>query len=138
VHGTTVSAFTFISWNPTLVSICLCPGTLLDLLIRQGCFAVNVLSSGQANLARQFSDPRRKAGLGQFETVPWVPAADGRSPLLLGAVCWLDCRYLRHETLGDHEFVLAEVLSATESETAPLLYFGGNLYPAVIQQEVPS
>lgn len=134
VHGTTVSAFTFISWNPALISICLCPGgKLLHLVAERGSFAVNVLASGQAELARQFADPRRRPGLGQFESVPWIPGGDGKVPLLLGAVCWLDCRYLRHETVGDHDVVLAEVASVTESEGAPLLYFGGKLYPAVIR-----
>lgn len=136
VHGATVSAFTFVSWQPPLVSICVRHGSsLLDRLREHRAFAVNVLGREQTRLARHFADRCRPAGSAQFEGVPWVPAAETGVPLLLGAVSWLVCHAVREIAMGDHQFVLAEVATATTGEGVPLLYFDGRLFAGVLTEQ---
>lgn len=133
VHGATVSAFTFVSWEPTLVSICLCSGSSLLAKIREhGGFMVNVLASHQAHLAKHFADPRRTPGPQQFDGIAWSPERRTGVPILTGAVVRLDCEVEQTITFGDHEFVLARALSAEVGEGAPLLYFAGRLFAGMI------
>lgn len=129
VHGTTVSAFTFISREPALISVCLKQGSLMvDLVAERGSFAVNMLADHQAQLARHFANPRRGTGAGQFRGVPWIPGLRDGVPLLIGAMCWLGCEFERRLPMGDHEFVLARVTAVTAGDVDPLLYFAGRLY----------
>ncbi|MEV8021860.1 flavin reductase family protein [Streptomyces sp. NPDC086554] len=132
-HGATVTSFTFISHDPPLVSVCLKEGSvLLDLIGPRGSFTVNMLSSEQTALARHFADRRRRPGAAQFDGVPWRPSPEG-TPLLADAVGWLRCRVWRRMRAGDHELILARVTSVADGMGRPLLYFGGRLHPAAIE-----
>jgi flavin reductase (DIM6/NTAB) family NADH-FMN oxidoreductase RutF len=131
-HGTTVSAFTFISREPALISVCLKRGSsMVDMVSDRGSFAVNVLAGHQARLARHFADPLRGTGAGQFRGVPWIPGLRDGVPLLIGAMCWLGCEFERRIPMGDHELVLARVTAVTAGDGDPLLYFSGRLYSGV-------
>jgi flavin reductase (DIM6/NTAB) family NADH-FMN oxidoreductase RutF len=131
-HGTTVSAFSIISREPALISVCLKRGSsMLDIVTERGSFAVNVLAGHQGQLARHFADPLRGTGSGQFRGVPWIPGLRDGVPLLIGAMCWLGCEFDRRISMGDHEFVLAQVTAVTAGDGDPLLYFSGRLYSGV-------
>lgn len=131
-HGTTVSAFTFISREPALISVCLKQSSsMLDLVTDRGSFAVNVLAGHQARLARHFADPSRGTGAGQFRGIPWIPGLRDGVSLLIGAMCWLGCEFERRIPMGDHELVLARVTAITAGDGDPLLYFSGRLYSGV-------
>jgi flavin reductase len=131
-HGTTVSAFTFISREPALVAVSLArSSSMLELIGARGSFAINVLASHQAGLARHFADPGR--GAGQFDGVPcvnwpWVPGRRDGVPLLIGAMCWLGCELEQRIPMGDHELVLGRVTAVTAGDGEPLLYFSGKFY----------
>lgn len=129
VRGGTVSSFCLVSRDPALVSVCLRRGSeLLDLIRRHDRFTVNVLSDRQAYLARHFADRARRAGPGQFDGVGWERGRSGE-PRLTGTLCWLHCRPCARVAAGDHELVLARVLSsAEETGRNPLLYFAGALH----------
>lgn len=128
-RGTTVSAFTFISREPALVSVCLHrSSSMLALITDRHSFAVNVLAGHQAALARHFADPRRGLARGQFRGVPWVPGLRDGVPLLIGAVCWLGCELEKRIPMGDHELLLGRVTAVTAGDGDPLLYLSGKLY----------
>lgn len=133
-RGTTVSAFTFISREPALISVCLQQrSSMLNLITDRRSFAVNVLAGHQARVARHFADQARGTGAGQFLGVPWIPGLcdpglDDGVPLLIGAMCWLGCEFERRIPMGDHELVLARVTAVTAGDGDPLLYFSGRLY----------
>jgi flavin reductase (DIM6/NTAB) family NADH-FMN oxidoreductase RutF len=142
VHGGTVSAFSFVSASPPLVSLCLRrTSRLLDVLRTATAFTVNVLASGQAGLARHFASRGRGHGPSQFERIGWSEG-DGGVPLLHGTVSWLHCRPIRCIPAGDHELVLAEVVSLADCDDeralAPLLYFGGDLHAGHIPGSSPN
>jgi flavin reductase (DIM6/NTAB) family NADH-FMN oxidoreductase RutF len=83
-------------------------------------FAVNILGSDQAHLARRFAAPAAD----RFAGVASRPAADG-VPLLDGTIATLRCT--RHDLLegGDHTIVLGRVVDLRVAEGEPLLYARG-------------
>jgi flavin reductase (DIM6/NTAB) family NADH-FMN oxidoreductase RutF len=134
VRGCTVSAFCLVSREPALVSVCLRRGSgVLDLIRRHGNFTVNVLSGEQSGVARHFASRWRGDGGDQFAGIAWTPWEAGL-PRLTGAVCWLHCRPCARVAAGDHELVLARVVSLAEGTgRIPLLYFAGALHPGAIE-----
>jgi flavin reductase (DIM6/NTAB) family NADH-FMN oxidoreductase RutF len=48
-----------------------------------------------------------------------------KAPLLAGACLTIECKLLRHETIGDHIMLLGEVLEATPTDEPPLVYHSG-------------
>jgi flavin reductase (DIM6/NTAB) family NADH-FMN oxidoreductase RutF len=135
VHGATVSAFSFISRTPPVVAVCLQGASRLLRRIREhGHLTVNVLGSGQADVARRFASRGRGSGRHQFDGIGWI-AGDGGVPRLSGTVCWMHCRPRELIVVGDHELVLADVISLAQGAGTPLLYFAGGLHPGAIQIE---
>lgn len=136
VRGSTVSAFCLVSREPALVSVCLRRGSgMLDLIGRHRAFTVNVLSGEQAMVARHFASRYRATGHRQFDGVGWTPGEAGE-PRLTGTLCWLHCRPCATVAAGDHELILATVLTMAEGTgRTPLLYFAGALHPGEIEIE---
>ena len=134
VRGATVSAFCLVSKEPALVSICLRRGSgVLDLIRRHDRFTVNVLSSEQSPVARHFASRWRGDGGDQFAGIGWTPWEAGL-PRLSGAMCWLHCRPCARVAAGDHELVLARVVSLAQGDgRIPLLYFAGALHSGAIE-----
>jgi flavin reductase (DIM6/NTAB) family NADH-FMN oxidoreductase RutF len=131
MHGTTVSAFTVVSCEPPLVSVCLrSTGSSVALVTEADSFAINVLASGQARLARHFASRNRGGGRQQFEHVAWRDEFD--LPVLEDVVCCLRCVPVQAFPAGDHHVVLAEVHGAFVTEGTPLLCFAGRLHPGAI------
>ena len=133
VHGATVSSFAVVSRCPALVAVSLSNASgVADLVIRQRMFAVNLLSRGQAGLARHFASPTRGVGPDQFAGVPWTPGFGSAVPLLDRAVCWLWCQLRRVVPAGDHQLILAGVTAAKIGSGKPLLYYAGELHAGKI------
>ena len=93
-------------------------------------FAVNVLGTGQKDMAYAFFKPTNVEG-NKLSGYEFEPAPSG-SPLLLESPAWFDCRV--HEIIerGDHHIVVGEVTDAgVRKEMAPLtlaelgVYYGG-------------
>jgi flavin reductase (DIM6/NTAB) family NADH-FMN oxidoreductase RutF len=86
-----------------------------------GTFAVNVLAADQAQLCRRLAT----GGADKFGGVRWRPAPLG-SPVLEGAVSWIECTFEQIREAGDHFIVLGRVHElAVERSTLPLLFFQG-------------
>jgi flavin reductase (DIM6/NTAB) family NADH-FMN oxidoreductase RutF len=122
--GLTVSAFTSVSLDPILVLVCIHrEANSHDPILEGGSFAVNMLTSDQADLAIRFSSgsvEERFAGLEPGES----PLGN---PLLPGSLAWLDCQVREVYPGGDHSVVLAEVLACHARDGAPLLFYRGAL-----------
>jgi flavin reductase (DIM6/NTAB) family NADH-FMN oxidoreductase RutF len=124
--GLTIGSFTSVSLDPPLVGFLAAkdsdswPG-----IEPSGAFCVNVLGAEQGELCWHFA----KTGLGKFEGVPWHPSPLG-SPILDGAIAWIDCRIEAVHEMGDHWFVLGRVVAldhVEDFEVHPLLFFRGSL-----------
>ena len=84
-------------------------------------FCVNVLASDQEALCRQMS----RSGADKFAGVSHRLSANG-SPILDGAVAWIDCDIHAVHEAGDHLIVLGAVKELEVQKPAkPLLFFQG-------------
>ncbi|MFJ8781197.1 flavin reductase family protein [Streptomyces sp. NPDC102476] len=127
-HGTTVSTVTRVSHRPLLIAAALRPGSVLaGLAASEGRFTVNMLGSGQADLARWFASAGRPQGSVQFAAVDCHPDPYTRAPLLDGALAHFACRLSGSCVVGDHEVVLGHVVRVDRGEGEPLLSYAGEL-----------
>ncbi|MFI5607469.1 flavin reductase family protein [Amycolatopsis sp. NPDC051903] len=116
-HGTTVSAFASLSLAPPMVLVSLDrTSDLLTVVRRGGRFGLNVLESGQAELAKRFA----RKGMAKFDGVSWE--LDDDLPRLAGASGWVACRVEKLIEGGDHVVALGLVLAADSVPLAPLTY----------------
>lgn len=128
--GFAVNSFTSVSLEPPLVSFC--AGRASDTwpsIRRAGVFAVNILGADQARTSRAFASKNGD----RYAGVRWRPAPATGSPLLAGAVGWIDCEIDRTFDAGDHEIVVGRVLDldVVDGSPAPLLFYCGGYRTAV-------
>ncbi|WP_433251143.1 flavin reductase family protein [Actinomadura nitritigenes] len=118
--GMACQSFSSLSLDPPLV--CFCPGaasTTWPRVRAAGRFAVNVLAADQDGLCRAM------AGRDKFAGVSWTPAPGG-SPLLDGALAWIEADVERELPGGDHSIVIGRVRDLAAVRAArPLLFFRG-------------
>jgi flavin reductase (DIM6/NTAB) family NADH-FMN oxidoreductase RutF len=120
--GFVVGSFTSVSLAPPLVAFF--PGrssTSWPQIEEAGRFCVNVIAADQEHLGRRFA-----AQGDRFHGVDWRPAPSG-SPILDGAVAWLDCDLHSVTEAGDHLIVLGHVRALDlERPGPPLVFFQGS------------
>jgi flavin reductase (DIM6/NTAB) family NADH-FMN oxidoreductase RutF len=93
-----------------------------------GSFCVNVLGVNHGDLCWQFA----KSSIEEpFEGVSWSPSLVTGSPVLDGAIAWMDCTTAEVVDAGDHYFVMGLVVAMDhadpDTQPAPLLFFRGQL-----------
>src|SRR5262249_54865532 len=119
--GMTVQSFCSLSLDPPL--ILLCPGnssTSWPRIASAGQLCVNLLADGQQEIARQFA----RSGADKYAGVVWTPSADGGSPIIDGALAWIDCRIESTFPGGDHLIVVCRVLDlGARTDLRPLIFF---------------
>lgn len=120
--GMVVGTFSSVSLHPPLIAFfpATNSGSFAHLRTART-FCVNVLASDQEPLCRQLAT----GGAGKFDGVRWRPGPLG-SPILEGAVSWIECTFEDIREAGDHYIVLGLVHElAVERSTLPLLFFQG-------------
>jgi 3-hydroxy-9,10-secoandrosta-1,3,5(10)-triene-9,17-dione monooxygenase reductase component len=119
--GMTIQSFCSLSLDPPLILIC--PGlssTTWPRIAPTGQLCVNLLAEGQETIARQFA----RSGGDKYAGVVWQPSADTGSPMLEGALAWIDCRVESSHPGGDHLIVVCRVLDlAARTDLRPLVFF---------------
>lgn len=120
--GMVVGTFSSVSLDPPLVAFFPMKGSSSFAILRTAkAFCINVLASDQEPLCRKLAT----GGATKFEGVDWRPAPMG-SPILDGAVTWIECTFEETREAGDHYIVLGRVHDfALERSTLPLLFFQG-------------
>lgn len=126
--GLTIGSFTSVSLDPPLV------GFLPQInserwaaINATGSFVVNELGAHQAELCWQFA---KSSIENPFEGVDWHPSPITGSPIIDGAIAWIDCSIEGVIDAGDHHFVLGRVLElehSPEEAPNPLLFYRGQL-----------
>ncbi|WP_166875442.1 flavin reductase family protein [Salinibacterium sp. ZJ450] len=121
--GMAVGSFASVSLDPPMVAFLPDRGSSTFPVIRDaGRFCVNVLAGGQEDLCRIFAT----RGADRFGSVDWRPAPHTGSPVLDGAVAWIDCELGDVHEAGDHYIVIGKVLGLEiQTPTLPLLFFQG-------------
>jgi flavin reductase (DIM6/NTAB) family NADH-FMN oxidoreductase RutF len=127
--GVTIGSFSSVSLDPPLVGFLpMIHSDRWPEIRATGVFCVNVLSSTQGELCWQFA---RTTVEEPFDGVEWRPSEATGSPILAGAIAWIDCEIEDVVVAGDHHFVTGRVLQlehvSPESEPNALLFFRGKL-----------
>jgi 3-hydroxy-9,10-secoandrosta-1,3,5(10)-triene-9,17-dione monooxygenase reductase component len=119
--GLTIQSFCSLSLDPP--QILLCPAlssTSWPRVARAGRLCVNLLADGQEAIARQFAH----SGADKYAGISWSPAVETGSPMLDGALAWIDCRVETIFPGGDHLVVICTVLDlAARTDLEPLIFF---------------
>ncbi|HEY5332042.1 MAG TPA: flavin reductase family protein [Solirubrobacterales bacterium] len=120
--GLAVGSFMSVSLEPPLIAVSPALGsTSWPAIQATGRFCVNVLSEAQAELARRFAI----SGGDKFAELEWRPGPSG-SPILAGAVAWIDCTIESEQTAGDHWLVLGAVVELDHGTPGdPLIFHRG-------------
>ena len=108
LSGLTVNSFTSVSLNPPLVLICIdLNSQTLPFLRASGHFAVSFLTIEQEALSRCFAISSAEH-YDRFCQAPYHVAATG-SPVLDGALAFVDARIVAEYPGGDHAIFLGQV-----------------------------
>jgi len=129
-HGITIGSFVSVSLRPPLVGFFPAVDSVTWAAIEpSGTFCVNVLSAEQADLCWQFA----KESEHRFQGISWSPAPNG-SPIIDGCVAWIDCSVHSITEIGDHYFVVGDVLHMTrqdlgnaEDQSNAMVFFRGKV-----------
>ena len=120
--GMAANSFTSVSLDPPLVLVCMAHSSTTWPAIRDSRhFAVNILGEHQEDTCRRFG---AKTG-DRFEGVGWEPGRTG-SPVLQGAIAYVDCVIEAEHEAGDHVIVVGRVVAlGLPAEGGPLLFWRG-------------
>lgn len=123
VHGMTANAFTAVSLDPVLVLVCVDhrARTHGHLHARKR-FGVNVLSSKQQAISEYYARSSEAHQHPESAGARFDRTAHG-TPVLQGALAYLECRLHSTQPAGDHTIFIAEVEQVEVREGEPLLYF---------------
>lgn len=127
--GFTIGSFTSVSLDPPLVGFLpMTDSARWKDIEATGSFCVNVLGHEQADLCWQFAKSSIEA---PFDGVAWHPSPITGSPVIDGAIAWIDCSIEQVVEAGDHQFVMGRVVeleaSAADAEPLPLLFYRGKV-----------
>jgi N-acetyl-1-D-myo-inositol-2-amino-2-deoxy-alpha-D-glucopyranoside deacetylase len=124
-HGMTANAISSVSLDPPLVLVCVERSAAMATFVRRApSFALSFLAADQQELSDWFADPARADDGEQFAEVAHRTEVTG-TPILDGAVGWVDCRVEAIHVAGDHDIVIGRVVGLGTGRTDdPLLYYG--------------
>jgi flavin reductase (DIM6/NTAB) family NADH-FMN oxidoreductase RutF len=124
VHGMTANAFTSVSLDPLLVLVCVDhrARTHTHLHARKR-FGVNVLAENQRAISEYYARPIQSHEAAEQEAGARFDRTQHGTPVLHGALAYLECRLHTAQDAGDHTIFIAEAEEVVVREGDPLLYF---------------
>ncbi len=123
IHGFTANAFASVSAEPPLILICVNrQARSHPLIATAGLFCVNILRLDQRAIAERFAS---RDVVDPFATIAYRSERTG-SPVIEGALGYLDCALAEEHSAGTHTVFIGEVLASGASAGAPLGYFDGD------------
>ncbi len=124
--GMTANALCSLSLEPLLALVCFeNQARTLPIVQEAGRFAVNVLSSGQENLAGMFASK-----LPEGEKLDGVGhRLEHGVPIIDGALAWAACELRELIAGGDHTIAIGEVIGMGLGHGEPLLWYSGRYHP---------
>jgi len=126
VHGMTANAFTSVSLDPMLVLVCVDHTTRTHAhLHAKKRFGINVLCEDQRAISEYYARPERSHEHAEAEAGARFDRTRHGTPMLNGALAYLECRLQSVEEAGDHTIFVAEVEDVVLREGDPLLFFRG-------------
>src|SRR5438132_12055361 len=126
VHGMTANAFSSVSLDPLLVLVCVDERARTHAhLHAKKRFGVNVLADDQRAISEYYARATRVHQHAEKEAGARFDRTPHGTPVLHGALAYLECRLHTAQDAGDHTIFIAEVEDVVVREGDPLLYFRG-------------
>lgn len=126
VHGMTANAFASVSLDPMLVLVCVDHTTRTHAhLHAKKRFGINVLCEDQRAISEYYASPERTHEHAEAEAGARFERTRHGTPMLSGALAYLECRLQSAQEAGDHSIFIAEVEDVVVREGDPLLFFRG-------------
>jgi flavin reductase (DIM6/NTAB) family NADH-FMN oxidoreductase RutF len=126
VHGMTANAFASVSLDPMLVLVCVDHATRTHAhLHSKKRFGINVLCENQRAISEYYARAERTHENAEAEAGAHFDRTRHGTPVLQGALAYLECRLHSSELAGDHTIFIAEVEDVVMREGEPLLFFRG-------------
>ena len=126
VHGMTANAFASVSLDPLLVLVCVDHRTRTHAhLHAKKRFGINILCQDQRAISEYYARPERTHERAEQEAGARFDRTKQGTPILHGALAYLECRLHSAEDAGDHTVFIAEVEDVVVGEGEPLLFFRG-------------
>lgn len=122
MHGITVSAFSSVSLNPPLISVCIDNEAGSHYAFHEGKrFVVNILREEQIEHSNQFASqlPDKFINVHHHEGLEGIP-------VLKDSLVNLECRLVQHVVAGDHTIFIGEIERTHINEGNPLVYYKGD------------
>jgi flavin reductase (DIM6/NTAB) family NADH-FMN oxidoreductase RutF len=131
-HAMTATAVCSVSLEPPLVLVCVGKSSRFHRAITNADdWCLSLLTVNQEPLARHFSNSGRDL-LNQFEQIPHIPSPLSGTPLIDGALAWLECTTYGMHDGGDHTIVVGQIIRASglpsdddPNAPLPLTYYRG-------------
>jgi flavin reductase (DIM6/NTAB) family NADH-FMN oxidoreductase RutF len=112
VHGMTANAFTSVSLDPPL-------------LHARKRFGINILAEHQRRISEYYARVVHTHERAEEEAGARFDRTPHGTPILHGALAYLECRLQSAQVAGDHTIFIAEVEEVVVREGEPLLFFRG-------------
>lgn len=125
--GMTIQSFCSLSLDPPLVLICPSKSSSSwPRIAAAGGLCINFLAEDHEWMARQFA----VSGGDKYANVDWTPSRVSHSPVIAGALAWIDGYVRDVNDGGDHIIVTCSVLDLDSAdERRPLLFFRSDFRP---------
>jgi flavin reductase (DIM6/NTAB) family NADH-FMN oxidoreductase RutF len=129
VHGMTANAFASVSLDPLLVLVCVDHSTRTHAhLHAKKRFGINVLCEDQRPISEYYARPERAHERAEAEAGARFDRTQHGTPMLHGALAYLECRLHSSQQAGDHTIFIAEVEDVVVQDGEPLLFFRGKYW----------
>lgn len=121
--GLAANSFTSVSLDPPLVGFCVAhTSTTWPRLRTAERHCVNILSEPQREVCLQLA----AKGSDKFSTLEWTTSPSG-SPVIDGALAWIECSVEAEYVAGDHVIVVARVHHLDKHHDGdPLVFYKGS------------
>jgi flavin reductase (DIM6/NTAB) family NADH-FMN oxidoreductase RutF len=125
VQGMTANAFSSVSLAPPLLLVCVDHSARTHAHMHaKKRFGINILAEHQREISEYYARPiHSHEHAEEEEAVARFDRTAKGTPILRGALAYLECRLQSAEEAGDHTIFIAEVEDVVVRQGEPLLYF---------------
>jgi flavin reductase (DIM6/NTAB) family NADH-FMN oxidoreductase RutF len=129
VQGMTANAFASVSLDPPLLLVCVDQKarTHAHLHARQR-FGINILAENQRPISEYYARSAPTHNHAEKDAGAHFDRTAHGTPVLRGALAYLECKLRSAHAAGDHTVFIAEVEAAQVHPGKPLLYFRGKYH----------
>src|SRR5271167_2177612 len=126
VHGMTANAFASVSLDPPLMLVCVDHSARTHAHMHaKKRFGINILAEDQREISEYYALAVHTHDHAEEEAGARFDRTAKGTPILHGALAYLECRLRSAEEAGDHTIFIAEVEDVVVREGEPLLFFRG-------------